>query len=110
MQTIASITHRRILNSHVAFTTEFAVMLDDGALGLGAAAEGETISIYEDRLATDPDAVVDTLRRDGLMGRPIDQDDLDDYLRERIGVFGRNTCFALSLAFYNAETLSASDE
>lgn len=106
MPTIAAITHRRILNSHVAFTTEFAVTLDDGALGLGAAAEGETISIYEDRLSTDPADVIDALRHDGLMDRPIGQEDLDSYLAEKIGAFGRNTCFALSLAFHNAVELS----
>lgn len=108
MPTIESITYRRILNSHVAFTTEFTVMLDDGALGLGAATEGETISIYEDRLSTDPGAAIHALRCDGLMDRPIGQADLDDYLAEKIGAFGRNTCFALSLAFYNAEMLSPS--
>lgn len=98
MPTIESITHRRIINSHVAFATEFAIRLNDGAAGWGAAPEGETISIYEDRKATDPDAVIDRLRSDELMDRPIDQESWDDYLSQRMDDFGRNTCFALSLA------------
>lgn len=106
MPTIDSITQRRILNSHVAFTTEFTVLLDNGARGLGAAAEGETISIYEDRLSTDPAVVICAIRGDGLMDRPISQEEFDDYLTARIGVFGRNMCFALSLAFYSAEQLT----
>ena len=102
MHTIASLTHRRILNSHAAFTTEFTLRLDDGTIGLGASPEGETISIFEDKTARDPEVVIATVRRDGLIGRPIDQEGFDEYLAGHIEAFGRNTCYALSLAFYEA--------
>lgn len=104
MPLIESVTHRRVLNSHVAFTTEFVVRLGDGAVGWGAAPEGETISVYEDRKAIDPDAVIERLRRDGLLGKSMTQEEWDHHLSERVGTFGRNTCFALSLAFYESLT------
>ena len=34
--TMRSIGHRRVLNSHVTFTTEFSILLDDGSVGIGA--------------------------------------------------------------------------
>lgn len=103
MTTIDSVGHRRVPNSHVAFTTEYVVWLDDGSLGLGATPEGETISIYEDRRATDADMVVKRLRRDGLVDRQLTQEVRDDYLSQTMTTFVRNTCFALSLAFFNTE-------
>ena len=48
MSIIKSLTCRRVLNSHVEFTNEFVVEFEDGAVGTGSSAQGETISIYED--------------------------------------------------------------
>ena len=102
MPAIESIGHLRVLNSHAAFTTEFVVTLSGGAVGRGASPEGETISTYEDRKTTDPAAVIERLRGDGLLNRPLTQAEWDHHLTEKVGAFGRNTCFALSLAFYEA--------
>jgi len=102
-RSIRSIRHRTILDSHVGFTTEFIVELEDGAYGTGSSSQGETISIYEDRgSAVDPTRIVDAIQQDGVVGKGLDQAGLDRYLHSRIGDFGRNSCFALSLAFFDA--------
>lgn len=106
MLVIEAVSSLRILNSHAAFTTEFVVSTDRGIQGRGASPEGETISIYEDRTGRDPSAVVETLRASGLFGRPIGQEELDGHLTHLMDVFGRNTCYALSLAFHEAEASS----
>lgn len=100
---IRAVGHRTILDSHVGFTTEFLVELDDGTRGTGSSSQGETISIYEDRgSAVDPRRIVDVLERDGVVGSEFDQAGFDAYLNTKMGDFGRNSCFALSLAFFNA--------
>ena len=45
---------------------------------------------------------METLGGAGLIGRHIGQAELEDCLTEMIGEVGRNTCYAFSLAFYNA--------
>ena len=103
MPLLRSISHRKVLNSHVGFTTEFLVALGDGSLGRAAAPQGETISIYEDRKAgLDPEAVIGAVRADGLLGAELDQAAFDGYLQDRIPRFGRNNAFALSEAFFSA--------
>jgi len=104
MATIESVGHRGILDSPVAFTTEYVVRMDDGTTGIGASSEGETASIYEDKRATDAVTVIGRLRSDRLMGRLLAQEGCwDDHLSWMTTTFGRNTCFALSRAFYDAE-------
>ena len=101
--TIGAIESRRIFNSHVQPTTEFTVRLSDGAAGRGASPVGETISIYEDGAAdTDATPVIAAIAGDGLFDRPLDQARFDTYLATRMDDFGRNTCYALSLAFFEA--------
>ena len=103
MPAIASIAHRRILNSHVDFTTEFLVTLEDGSVGRGASPKGETISIYEDQnRPINPDGIIRQMETDGCFGKPLDQAALDAYLAERFEAFGRNNAFSLSLAYYKA--------
>jgi enolase len=103
MPAITSITYRRVLNSHVDFTTEFLVTLEDGSVGRGASPKGETISIYEDQnRPINPDVIIRQLEADGCFRRPLDQQALDAYLAERFDQFGRNNAFSLSLAFYKA--------
>jgi enolase len=101
--TIDSIDHLRIYNSHLEPTTEFIVRLSGGACGRGASPHGETIGIYEQhsRIGDTPAAMA-TIRRDGVLGRELDQDSFDAYLAEKVDSFGRNICYALSLAFYAA--------
>ncbi|GLH74189.1 enolase 1 [Geothrix limicola] len=103
MSSIQSITHRRILNSHADFTTEFQIEFEDGSTGRGASPKGETISIYEDQnLAINPQIILDQMDQDGCFHRPFDQETFDAYLAGRIDRFGRNNAFSLSLAFFKA--------
>lgn len=103
MAIISFVGWRRILNSHVAFTTEFEIGLSGGSVGLGASPIGETISVYEDKgTPISPSTIVERLQRDALIGKPLDQESFDAYLEERVPIFGRNNCYALSLAFFNA--------
>ena len=109
MPAIRSLAYRKILNSHVELTNEFVVELDDGSVGNGASARGETISIYEDRTApVDPETVIRTIKGDGYLGRTLQQEDFDSYLQQRISRFGRHNAYGLSLAFFNALSTSRS--
>lgn len=103
MSTIKSIAFRRILNSHVSFTNEFIILLDDRSFGTGASPQGETISIYEDQtVSIDPQTIIGTIERDGLLGTSLDQNSFDNYLQLHISHFGRNNVYGLSEAFFNA--------
>jgi enolase len=103
MSVITSITYRKILNSHVRFTTEFIIQFDDGSIGIGASPQGETISIYEDKeINIDPDMIIAGMKNDGLLGINIDQPGFDQYLQSHIAHFGRNNSYGLSEAFFNA--------
>ncbi len=107
---IKAIQHRKILNSHVKFTNEFIVTLEDHSIGIGGSPQGETISIYEDKeITVEPSAIISAIQKDGLMGRPINQAQFDEYLLQNIKRFGRNNSYALSEALFNASrnTLSA---
>ncbi len=105
---IRTIQHRLILDSHGRPTTEYLIELSDGTWGMGSSSQGETISIYEDHGSqADPRLVEERIADDGIMGRPMDQAAFDRYLSDRIGEFGRNTCFALSLAFLDAQSAVA---
>lgn len=109
MPLIRAITHRRILNSHVGFTTEFLVELEDGSMGRGASPKGETISIYEDQnRPVNPDSILGQMDQDGCFRTQFDQETFDAYLAERFDRFGRNNAFSLSLAFYKATEASHS--
>lgn len=109
MSTIKSIVCRKVLNSHVEFTNEFIVELDDGSVGIGGSPQGETISIYEDRaVSIDPETIIQTIEADGYLGRSLEQEGFDDYLQQRISTFGRNNAYGLSLALFNAMGASRS--
>jgi len=100
---IKSVHNRRILNSHGEFTNEFIIFLNNGSVGRGASPKGETISIYEDKhVDISPQKIIDVLNKDGVLYKPMNQEDLDSYLEEKIEFFGRNNSYALSLAFYDA--------
>lgn len=100
---IKSISYRRILNSHAEFTNEFIVELDDGSIGIGAAPQGETISIYEDRKTIiEPETIIQALERDRLLAVDQTQETFDKYLETNSSRFGQNNSYALSLAFFNA--------
>jgi enolase len=100
---IKSVHYRRVLNSHGEFTNEFIIFLNNGSIGRGASPKGETISIYEDKhIDISPKKIIDVLKKDKVLNKPMNQEDLDSYLEEKIGFFGRNNSYALSLAFYDA--------
>lgn len=100
---IESISCRRILNSHGEFTNEFVLRLNNGSKGRGASPQGESISIYEDQqMDIPPQILLDDIKRDGMLDKPIKQEEFDRYLEEKITSFGRNNTYALSLAFFNA--------
>jgi enolase len=109
MSAIKAIWCRKVLNSHVEFTNEFIVKLDDGAVGIGGSPKGETISIYEDKsISIEPETIIRTMEGDGLLNRALDQESMDDYLERHIPTFGRNNAYGLSLAFFNATSASKS--
>ena len=102
MVRIESIESRRIFNSHVEPTTEYTIHADDGRAGTGASPHGETVGIYEAHGAlAEPARVVETLLAEGPVGTPVDQAGFDAYLAGKADVFGKNACYALSLAFFD---------
>lgn len=103
MPVIRNISYRRVLNSHVEFTSEFIVRLEDGSIGSGAPPSGETISIYEDHKADiEPQKIIRAIENDGCLGTMLDQESFDRYLEQQILYFGRNNAYGLSEAFYDA--------
>jgi enolase len=105
MQAIKRITCRRVLNSHVEFTNEFVVELEDGSIGMAASPKGETVSVYEDRkTAVSPQGIISALEEEGCIGPEVDQSEFDGCLEQHINEFGRNNACSLSLAFFNATT------
>ncbi len=109
MSIITSIKCRKVLNSHVDFTNEFIIELDDGCVGVGGSPKGETIGIYEDKkVSIEPGTILQTIEDQGIFGVSLDQEGFDSFLQQRISAFGRNNAYALSLAFYNATNASSS--
>lgn len=99
---IKTISYRKILNSHVEFTNEFIIEMNNNSFGIGSAPKGETISIYED--STDNNVgiekIIENINTD--LCDQLNQEKLDDYLDRRMHIFGRNNCYAISEAFFNA--------
>ena len=109
MPIIQSIWCRQVLNSHVQFTNEFVVSLADGATGVGASPQGETISRYEDKeFVVDPIGIISEIQARGLTGRPVSQTEFDTYLLQNVARFGRNNIYALSEALFNASSITSS--
>lgn len=109
MPVIESISSRRVLNSHVQFTTEFVVKLSDGSIGWGAPPQGETVSVFEGRpMDVSTKAIVGMLERDGCLGVELEQEYFDDCLQRHIEKLGRNNTYGLSLAFFNATSVPRS--
>lgn len=102
-QIIKLINYRHILNSHLGITTEFVIELANGNIGVGTSPQGETISIYEDKsIRSDAEEIINEIRNDLILDEPITQSDFDRYLKGKFERFGRNNCWALSLALFNA--------
>ena len=100
---IRSINCTRILNSHLGFTNEFVIELENGNVGIGASPQGETIGVYEDKSTrSDTQKIIEEIQQDRLLDNFLTQSDFDDFLQLKTKQFGRNNCWALSLAFFNA--------
>ena len=111
MHEIRSIYCRKILNSHVEFTNEFVIELDNGSIGIGSSPKGETTSIYEDKTNNlVAKGIIQAIKRDHYLGIPLDQKRLDGYLQNKMKVFGKNNSYAISLAFFNASNKCQSGE
>jgi len=109
MSAIAAISSRRVLNSHVQFTTEFVVKLSDGSVGWGAPPQGETVSVFEGRpVEVSISEIVAMLKREACFGVELEQADFDACLQRHIGRLGPNNTYGLSLAFFNATCVSDS--
>jgi enolase len=109
MPVIESISSRRVLNSHVEFTTEFVVQLSDGAAGWGASPRGETVSVFEGRLTRiSTKTIPRLLKSEGCFGIELEQADWDTCLHRHLERIGRNNAYSLSLAFFNASRASRS--
>lgn len=103
MPAIRTIAYRKIINSHVDFTNEFIIELTNGSVGTGSTPLGETRSIYEDSFGQmSPDNIIARLMIQFGSNIDTDQIGFDQYLNRFVNLFGRNNCFALSLAFFNA--------
>ncbi len=84
-------------------TNEFTLELTNGSTGIGSSPQGETISIYEDsKNRLDIRSVLDQVNKDLSGTRKLNQLEFDRYLQSRLETLGRNNCWALSLAFFNA--------
>ena len=100
---VRSITWRRILNSHLQFTNEFVIEMKNGNIGIGASPQGETIGVYEDTSTrSDTQKIIEEIQQERLLDNALTQSDFDGFLRLKTEQFGRNNCWALSLAFFNA--------
>lgn len=109
MSVIESISNRRVLNSHVQFTTEFVVKLSNGCVGWAAPPQGETTSIFEGRpIEVSTKSIVAMLKREGCFGAELNQSEFDACLQRRVEKLGRNNTYGLSLAFFNATCASCS--
>jgi enolase len=102
-QKVRSIHWRRILNSHLGFTNEFVIGLENGTIGIGASPQGETIGVYEDKSTrSDTQKIIDEIHQAGVLDKALTQSDFDAFLQLKTKQIGRNNCWALSLAFFNA--------
>jgi enolase len=77
--------------------------MENGNIGIGASPQGETIGVYEDKSTrSDTQKIIEEIQQDRLLDNPVTQSDFDGFLQLKTKQFGRNNCWALSLAFFNA--------
>lgn len=98
---VQAIHHRRILNTHFNWSTEFTIELISGARGTGSAPTGETPSLYEELIKADPESVCRELT-EATAGAILDQRSFDVVLQDRRDAWGQATVYALSVAFADA--------
>ena len=104
---IKSIHSRKILNSHVDFVNEFLVELNDGTIGIGSYPKGETISIYEKQnMSLASKKGIEKILINHFSTTELNQVEFDAFLQRKMKIFDPGDCFALSLAFFNANERS----
>jgi enolase len=71
---VRSINCRQILNSHLGFTNEFVIELENGNVGIGASPQGETIGVYEDKSTrSDTQKIIEEIQHDRLLDNRLTQ-------------------------------------
>lgn len=100
-RTVADVRGRLVLDSHLAWTPEFDIVLDDGGTGRGSAPRGETTSIFETTGAQPVDEMVAAARA-ALVGHELDQAALDETIERWVPTWGAQATLALSIACYLA--------
>lgn len=100
-QSVADVRGRLVLDSHLAWTPEFDIVLDDGTVGRGSAPRGETTSIFETTGAEPMEEMAATARAT-LVGRELDQNALDETIEQWVPSWGAQATLALSIACYLA--------
>ena len=101
--TIDALRGRMVLNSHLDWTIELSVSLDDGRTGRGASPKGETPSIYEDHggAAELSEALLAEISA-AVIGNALSQEELDAIAVEHQPRWGSAVGYALSVAYYEA--------
>jgi enolase len=101
MHGVRAIHHRRTLNTHFDWSTEFTIELTSGARGTGSAPIGETPSLYEEHIKADPESVCSELM-EATAGAILDQRSFDTVLQDHRDAWGQATVYALSVTFADA--------
>lgn len=106
--TVTAVTGRRILDSHLGWTFEFELVLDDRLAGRGSAPRGETPSVYEQRITWTFDGLLDASRAQ-LLGRSFTQESFDEAASELGQRWGTGAVLAMSIAFHAAASQEAGE-
>lgn len=100
VERVNSIRHRRVLNSHLRWITEYTIELETSE-GHGSSPSGETRSIFERDGTVSPDRVVEDLIT-AVGGTQQEQPTFDDILAARLATWGNEVTYTLSTAFAEA--------
>ena len=106
--TVTAVTGRRILDSHLGWTFEFEVLLDDGFAGRGSAPRGETPSIYEAPATSSFEGLLDAARA-RVLGRSFTQESFDEAASELGRRWGTGAVLAMSIAYHAAASQKAGE-
>jgi enolase len=104
--TLTAVTGRRILDSHLGWTFEFEVVLDDTLAGRGSAPRGETPSVYEQPVTRMFEGLLDASRSQ-LLGRSFTQESFDEAAATLGERWGTGAVLAVSIAYHDAASQEA---
>ena len=106
--TVTDVTGRRILDSHLGWTFEFEVLLDDRFAGRGSAPRGETPSVYEQPITRTFEGLLDASRAQ-LLGRSFTQESFDGAASALGQRWGMGAVLAMSIAYHAASSQEAGE-